>query len=76
MLTSNCRWCRILVVAIHHAKVGAVITCEANTEGITDHRYHWYANGYPLTYGASHTYKITRKSSGANIRCIVKALGA
>lgn len=55
---------------------GNTITCQANLEGITDIRYYWFANAYPLTYTASNTYQITSDQVGKDIRCMVKAVGA
>ncbi|MDQ8206294.1 hypothetical protein QEH52_02160 [Coraliomargarita sp. SDUM461003] len=52
------------------------VVCEANVDGISDLRYYWYADGYPLTYGASNSYKLTKDDIGKNIRCQVKAVGA
>ena len=55
---------------------GSTITCQANIEGITDIRYYWYANAYPLTYTASNQYQLTSDEVGKNIRCMVKVVGA
>jgi len=55
---------------------GSTITCQANIEGITDIRYYWFANAYPLTYTTSNDYQITPDDVGKNIRCMVKAVGA
>ncbi|MDN2664946.1 hypothetical protein OW492_16340 [Psychromonas sp. 14N.309.X.WAT.B.A12] len=55
---------------------GSTITCQANVEGITDIRYYWFANAYPLTYTASNEYEITSDDVGKSIRCMVKAVGA
>ncbi|WP_413691849.1 hypothetical protein [Psychromonas sp. KJ10-2] len=55
---------------------GSTITCQANIVGITDIRYYWYANAYPLTYTASNEYQITADDAGKNMRCMVKAVGA
>jgi len=55
---------------------GSIITCQANVDGITDIRYYWFANDYPLTYTASNTYQITADDVGKNIRCMVKVVGA
>ncbi|HEV7301568.1 MAG TPA: hypothetical protein VGN72_19545 [Tepidisphaeraceae bacterium] len=55
---------------------GSTITCEPNVEGVTDIRYFWYADGYPLTWGTDNTYKITEAEAGKSIRCMVKAVGA
>lgn len=56
--------------------VANTITCQANLQDITDIRYYWFANGYPLTYTASNTYEITSAEAGKKIRCMVKAVGA
>jgi len=55
---------------------GSTITCQANIKGITDIRYYWFANAYPLTYTVNNTYQITSDEVGKNIRCMVKAVGA
>lgn len=52
------------------------VTCDAKVEGVTDLRYYWYADGYPLTYGASNTYTLSKDDIGKSIRCQVKAVGA
>jgi len=57
-------------------KAGSTITRDANIEGITDVRYYWYADGYPLTYGPDNTYTITDAEAGKPIRCMVQAVGA
>ncbi len=56
--------------------VGSTITCEPNVEGVTDIRYFWFADGYPLTWGPSNTYTITEAEVGKEIRVMVKAVGA
>lgn len=56
--------------------VGVTLVCKPNLEGITDVRYYWFADGYPLTYGTSDSYKITPELAGSEIRCMVKAAGA
>ena len=56
--------------------LGSTITCEPNLKDITDVRYYWFADGYPLTWGPSNTYKITEAEAGKEIRCMVKAVGA
>jgi hypothetical protein len=58
------------------AAAGGTVTCQPNVEGITDIRYYWFADGYPLTYGASATYTVTPAESGTTLRCMVKAVGA
>ncbi|HEV7301567.1 MAG TPA: hypothetical protein VGN72_19540 [Tepidisphaeraceae bacterium] len=55
---------------------GSTITCEPNLKGVTDVRYYWFADGYPLTYSPSNTYKITAAEAGKEIRCMVRAVGA
>jgi hypothetical protein len=55
---------------------GSALTCQANVEEVTDIRYYWFANGYPLTYTVSNTYQLTSDEVGKNIRCMVKAVGA
>lgn len=55
---------------------GQVLTCQPNTNGIKDIRYYWFADGYPLTYGAANTLTLTPELAGARIRCLVKAVGA
>jgi hypothetical protein len=63
-------------ILIGEKMVGSTITCQANLQEITDIRYYWFANGYPLTYTASNTYEMTSAEAGKNIRCMVKAVGA
>ena len=58
------------------AKVGGTVTCQPNLKGVTDVRYYWFADGYPLTYGASDSWKITSAEAGKKLRCMVKAVGA
>ncbi|PTY01396.1 hypothetical protein DB346_13085 [Verrucomicrobia bacterium LW23] len=55
---------------------GATITCEANLQGVSDVRYFWFADGYPLTWGPANTYTLTAADAGKSIRCMVKAVGA
>jgi hypothetical protein len=55
---------------------GSIITCNANVEGVTDIRYYWFANAYPLTYTATNEYQLTSNEVGKNIRCMVKVVGA
>jgi hypothetical protein len=57
-------------------QVGGTITCTAKLGDIQDVRYYWFADGYPLTYGADSSYVITADEAGARIRCMVKAVGA
>lgn len=61
-----------------HGKVsvGEVITCEAHIDEVTDLRYFWFADGYPLTWGPNNTYEVTTEDTGKTIRCMVKAVGA
>ena len=56
--------------------VGGTITCKANVEGITDVRYYWFADGYPLTWGPANTWTVTKAQAGTKLRCMVKATGA
>lgn len=58
------------------AAVGGKVTCQANVVGVTDIRYYWFADGYPLTYGASDSYAVTSAKAGATLRCMVKAVGS
>jgi hypothetical protein len=58
------------------AKAGDTVVCKANVEDITDIRYYWYADGYPLTYGTNSSYTLTSDDIGKEIRCQVKAVGA
>jgi len=58
------------------AAVGGTLTCIPNVENVTDLRYYWFADGYPLTYGADPTYTLTEAEVGKTIRCMVKAVGA
>ncbi|MDA3874448.1 MAG: hypothetical protein PF795_10885, partial [Kiritimatiellae bacterium] len=55
---------------------GGVVTCDPKVEGVSDIRYFWYADGYPLTYGPDNTYTLTGADAGKEIRCRVKAVGA
>ena len=54
---------------------GATATVAANAVGVTDLRYYWFADGYPLTYNASATFDIPPEYASAKIRCMVKAVG-
>ena len=56
--------------------VGSKVTCAPNVPGITDLRYYWFADGYPLTYGTRNTWTITEAEVGTRLRCMVKAVGA
>ena len=58
------------------ATAGSTITCDPNIEGVSDIRYFWYADDYPLTWGTSRTYTVTEADAGKQIRCRVKAVGA
>lgn len=55
---------------------GSAITCQPHLDGITDVRYYWFADNYPLTYGPDNTYTVTAADAGRKIRCLVKAVGA
>jgi hypothetical protein len=57
-------------------KNGTYGTYGTNVDCIRDIRYYWFADGYPITYGASNTLKISTKEAGTEIRCMVKAVGA
>ena len=56
--------------------VGGTVTCHPNVADITDIRYYWFADGYPLTYGPDSTCTVTATEAGTEIRCMVKAVGA
>lgn len=58
------------------ATAGSTVKCEANIEGITDLRYYWFADAYPLTWGSNPTFTVTPAEAGKTIRCMVKAVGA
>lgn len=56
---------------------GGEVRCSADVPGITDLRYYWFADGYPVTYGARPTLALDRIPSGTrSVRCMVKAVGA
>lgn len=55
---------------------GHTLTCSAQASGITDFRYYWFADNYPLTYGASSELAVTEELAGRTVRCMVKAVGA
>lgn len=55
---------------------GGTVKCAANLEGCSDIRYYWFADAYPLGWGASDSYRITEAEAGKQIRCMVKAVGA
>jgi hypothetical protein len=57
-------------------KAGGTITCTAKVGDITDVRYYWFADGYPLTYGPDNTCVLTQAEEGKSIRCLVQAVGA
>lgn len=57
-------------------QTGNRVVCDANLAGITDVRYYWYADGYPLTYGTDNSYTLSSDDIGKSIRCQVKAVGA
>lgn len=58
------------------SRVGGTVTCAPNVKGVTDIRYYWFADGYPLTYGAQARYTLTAAEAGKTLRCLVKAVGA
>jgi len=58
------------------ARVGGTVTCQPNLTGITDIRYYWFADGYPLTYSPNNTWDVTPAETGKKVRCMVKAVGA
>ncbi len=44
---------------------------------MTDRRYYWFADGYPVTFGASATLPLDRLPAGTKtVRCMVKAADA
>jgi hypothetical protein len=55
---------------------GGIAKCSPNLKGVTDIRYYWFADGYPLTYGASDTLTIPPEYAKSRIRCKIKAVGA
>jgi hypothetical protein len=55
---------------------GGMVKCTPNVVGCSDVRYYWFADAYPLTWGASDHYAITAAEAGNQIRCMVKAVGA
>lgn len=55
---------------------GRTITCQPRLQGISDVRYFWFADGYPLTYGPDNSYTLTAAEAGKRIQCLVKAVGA
>jgi hypothetical protein len=57
-------------------KVGSIVNCQSNLAGITDIRYYWFIDGYPVTYSSSNKYQIRQNDNGKGIRCMVKAVGA
>ena len=57
-------------------KAGDVVFCEANLPGITDIRYYWFADGYPLTWSPDPQIRVSSSEAGKSIRCMVKAVGA
>ncbi len=51
--------------------------CEVHVPDVTDLRYYWFADGYPVTYGADSTIPESLVPAGAeSVRCMVKAAGA
>ena len=57
-------------------KVGSEIKCVADVGGIEDVWYYWHSGGYPRGFGRSNTYTVLPGDKGAEIRCMVKAVGA
>ena len=56
---------------------GDLLRCAAEVPGITDLRYYWFVDDYPVTYGSSPTLPRSRISQDAqSVRCMVKAVGA
>lgn len=58
------------------ARIGGTLRCDPALDGVSDVRYYWFADGYPLTYGSSPTWTVTEAQAGADIRCMIKAVGA
>ena len=54
---------------------GTTARVAANAQGVTDLRYYWFADGYPLTYNASDTFDIPPAYAAAKLRCMAKAVG-
>jgi hypothetical protein len=42
---------------------------------VTDIRYYWFADGYPLANDASNTFTIPPEYAKSRIRCMVKTVG-
>jgi hypothetical protein len=59
-----------------NAAVGSTLTCTANLSGCDDVRYYWHSDGYPRGFSRSNTYTVLPGDAGAQIRCLVKAVGA
>lgn len=55
---------------------GGTIKCSVKAPGVTDFRYYWFADGYPLTYGDDPQLLVTDEMSGKKLRCMVMAAGA
>lgn len=55
---------------------GGTAVCDARLPGIADVRYYWFADGYPLGYGAEPSWALTAAEAGTRLRCMVKAVGA
>lgn len=58
------------------ATPGGTLRCRAAATGITDLRYYWFADDYPLAYDADDTLGLTPAEAGTTVRCLVKAVGA
>lgn len=63
-------------VLMGEAAVGSTVRCDPKLEGVSDVRYYWFADGYPLTYGSDPSYTLTTAEAGTELRCMVKAVGA
>jgi hypothetical protein len=57
-------------------ETGSTVTCTANLTGVKDVWYYWNSGGYPRSFSRSNTYKILPDDKGAEVRCMVKAVGA
>jgi hypothetical protein len=57
-------------------EAGSTVACTANCTGVKDVWYYWHSGGYPRGFGRSNTYKILPDDKGADIHCMVKAVGA
>lgn len=58
------------------ARPDGMVICQAHVPGISDVRYYWFADGYPLGYGAEPSWRLPADAAGTRIRCQVKAVGA